>query len=294
VTGVEIVPLAKLDRPRVDVTLRISGLFRDAFPMQLALFDSAVRAIAERDESEEWNPLAAERRRDAPIARIFGNAPGEYGTGAAALIDRGAWQARAELGAAYLQASGFAYGRDAEGTPDHAGFAARLAAADAFVHPQDHAETDLLDSPEYAAHEGGLAAAADSLGNRPALYHADTSRPDAPRIRALSEEVARAVRGRAANPRWIAGMMRHGYRGAAEIARSVEGLFGFAATVPHRFDAQFELLYTATLGDAEVDEFLRANNSAARAAMVARFREAVARRLWHPRRNDFAADEAPR
>jgi cobaltochelatase CobN len=294
VAGFEVIPLAVLDRPRIDVTLRISGLFRDAFPAQIALFDAAVRAIAARDEADEWNPLAAAARglegaalRRATV-RIYGAAPGDYGAGVAKVIERGAWTERTELGAAYLAASSYAYGRDLEGAPDSEGFAARVASADAFLHAQDHRETDLLDGTDAAAHLGGFAAAAASLGAVPALYHADTSRPEAPQLRPLREELARLVRGRAANPRWIRGMMPHGYRGAAEIARAVDALFHFAATLPERLDSQFDLLFAATFGDAEVDRFLQTANPAARAAMRARFAEARARGLWHSRRNDVA------
>ncbi len=278
VSGFEVLPIALLDRPRVDVTLRISGLFRDAFPGQVALFDSVVRAIAVRDEAADWNPLAVvahglagEALRRA-TTRIFGAPAGQYGAGTPS-------------GGAYLAASAGAYGQGLEGAPDPAGLAGRVGAADAFVHQQDHAEADLLDSTEHAAHEGGFAAAAAALGGAPALYHLDTSRPDAPRARTVTEEVVRIVRGRAANPRWIEGMMRHGYRGAAEVARGIEALHGFAVTLPTRFDAQFDLLFDATLGTPEVDAFLRAANPAARAALAARFADAQAQGLWHPRRN---------
>jgi cobaltochelatase CobN len=294
VSGIEILPLALLDRPRIDVTLRISGLFRDAFEAQILLFDAAVRAVAARDEAADWNPLAAAARGlegealQHATARVFGAAPGDYGAGVTALVDRGAWQKQAELAASYLAASGHAYGKDREGVADTHAFAARVAAADVFVHQQDHAETDLLDSPDYAAHEGGFAAAAASLGGTPALYHTDTSRPDAPRVRTVAEEIARVVRGRAANPAWLAGMMRHGYRGASEIARAVDGLHAFAATLPQRLDPQFDLLLDATLGDPMVDGFLRQANPAARAAMAERFRDALRRDLWRPRRNVVA------
>lgn len=291
VSGIEILPPALLDRPRVDVTLRISGLFRDVFEQQIMLFDSAVRAIAGRDESPEANPLAASAGglrgaafRRATI-RVYGAAPGSYGAGVAPLVERGAWQERGNLGKAYLDASTSAYGHGLAGTPDRDGFATRVAAADAFVHQQDHREIDVLDSTEYAAHEGGFAAAADLLGSAPSLYHADTARPDTPRIRSLAEEIAIVVRGRAANPAWIADMMRHGYRGGAEIARTVEGLYGFAATLPTRLDRQFDLLFDATLGDPKIDAFLAENNAAARDAMAARFQEALRRDLWRPRRN---------
>jgi cobaltochelatase CobN len=298
VCGIEIVPLALLDRPRVDVTLRISGLFRDAFEAQIALFDAAVRAIAARDEAADFNPLAAAARGLAgetlrrATSRVFGNAPGDYGAGAGALLERGAWRERTDLGAAYLAASAHAYGLGLDGAADPQTFAARVSSADAFLHTQDHRETDLLDGTDFAAHEGGFAAAATGLGAAPALYHADTSRPDAPGVRTLGEEVARVVRGRAANPRWIATMILHDYRGAAEIARGVEGLCAFAATLPERLDPQFDLLFAATLGNAEVDAFLRSANPAAREAMRAHFADARARGLWHPRRNDIAGDAA--
>jgi cobaltochelatase CobN len=294
VSGFEILPIAELAHPRIDVTLRISGLFRDAFEAQIALFDEAVRAIASRDEPDDWNRLAASARglsgeefRRA-TARIYGAAPGDYGAGVATRVERGAWDKRGDLGLDYLAASATAYGKGLDGKADCDGFAARIKAADAFLHQQDHAEIDLLDSLDYAAYEGGFAAAADRLGKAPALYHTDISRPDAPKVRSLVEEIARIVRGRAANPAWIEGMMRHGYRGAAEVTRSVEGLFAFAATLPARLDRQFELLYDATLGDEAVDSFLRRENPQAREAMAARFDEAIRRDLWRPRRNSVA------
>ncbi|MBI0435303.1 cobaltochelatase subunit CobN [Roseomonas sp. KE0001] len=292
VTGIEILPLAEMAHPRLDVTLRISGLFRDAFPGQIALFDEAVRAIAARDEAADWNPLAAAARglegaawRQA-TARVFGAAPGRYGAGVEEKLARGAWSDADELGQDWLAASASAYGKGLEGTPLPEALRRQLGRAEAYLHSQDHAEADLLDSPDYAAHAGGLAAAARGLGAAPALYHADTSRPEAPRLRALAEEVARAVRGRAANPAWIAGMMRHGHRGAAEIARPVEALLAFAATLPARFDRQFELIHAATLGDAAVAAFLAAHNPAALAALRARLEEARERGLWRPLRND--------
>jgi cobaltochelatase CobN len=261
VNGFEILPLALLERPRVDVTLRISGLFRDAFAGQIVLFDSIVAAIAERDEVTDWNPLAG-----AGGTRVFGPPAGGYGAGDD-----------------WLAASAGAYGRERDGAPDPAALAARVRSADAFLHQQDHDGTDILDSPEYAAHQGGFAAAAASLGAAPALYHRDG------RTRTLAEQIARVVRGRAANPRWLAGMQRHGYRGAAEIARSVEALNAYAATLPDRLDRQFDLLFDATLGDPAIDEFLRRENPDARAAMAARFAEARQRGLWHPRRNTVDA-----
>ncbi|WP_284947694.1 cobaltochelatase subunit CobN [Acidisoma cladoniae] len=268
VGGFEVLPIALLDRPRVDVSLRISGLFRDAFAAQIALFDQAARAVVARDEDAEWNPLAG---KDG--ARVFGPSAGAYGSG----VDLDG--TRQDAARSYLAGSDTAWD-DGEGD-----FAARIAVADGFVHTQDHAETDLLESPDYAAHEGGFAAAAAMLGGTPALYHLDTSKPESPQPRLVAEEVRRIVRARAANPRWIAGMMRHGYRGAAEIVRGAESLTGFAATLPTRFDAQFDMLFDATLGEPAVDAFLRDESPAAHAVLTERFRTAMARDLWRPRRN---------
>ena len=295
VSGIEILPLARLDRPRVDVTLRISGLFRDAFQAQILLFDQAVRAVAERDEAPDFNGLATEARglegealRRA-TTRVYGTAPGTYGAGLAPLLERGQWQRQAELAEAYLAQSASTYGQGLEGEADPAGFARRVTQAEAFVHLQDHRELDLLDSLDFAEHQGGFAAAAAALGAAPRLWHADTSDPERPKTRALGEEVRRVVRGRAANPAWLAGMLRHRYRGAAEIARTVEGLFAFAATLPERFDRQFDLLFDATLGEPDIDRFLAAHNPEARGAMACRFEEALRRGLWQPRRNAVPA-----
>ena len=284
VSGFEVLPLALLDRPRIDVTLRISGLFRDAFETQTKMFDNAVRAVAARDEAPDWNPLAGQ----PPTARIFGPQAGQYGAGGDRAL-AGAWSERSDLGRSWLEASSGTYGQNDDGAPDPTGLAARVAGAEAFVHNQDHAEIDLLDTPEHAAHEGGFAAAAASLGATPALYHLDTSRPEIPRARLVAEEIFRVVRGRAANPAWIAAMIPHGYRGAAEIARGIEALHHFAATLPTRFDDQFDLLFAATLGDPKVDDFLRTANPDAHAALTARFAEARTRNLWHPSSNSAGA-----
>jgi cobaltochelatase CobN len=295
ISGVEILPLAVLDRPRVDVTLRISGLFRDAFETQLLMFDMAVQSIAARDEAADFNSLASAARGlagaelRAATTRIFGAAPGAYGTGLTEFLHAEPLADKTALGETYLAAGAYAYGQGLDGVRDAQNFAARVAGADGFIHQQDHAEIDLLDGLDFAAFEGGFAAAAEALGAAPALYHVDSSHPDEPRVRLLREEIARVVRGRAANPAWIAGMMRHDYRGAAEISRVLEGLYAFAATVPERFDAQFDLLFDATLGTQDVDAFLRRANPQAHQTMRRRFHQALERGLWRNRRNSVAA-----
>lgn len=295
VIGVETDPPAVLGRPRVDVTLRISGLFRDMFPTQIALFDGAVQLVAALDEDPAENPLVGRGTSDHHADRIFGPPSGAFGAGVMEPIDSGRWVSAADLGDSYLRASGTAFRASGPGVEGAVRFAERVRAADAFVHIQDHHETDVLTGGDYAAHEGGFAAAAQALGNsRVVAYHGDTGIADRPRVRTLAEECARVVHGRAANPRWIAGMMRHGYRGAAEMAQTVDAAFAFAATARAVDSGGFERLYDAYLGDPVVAAFIARDNPAAAAAMRQRFEEAIARGLWQPRRNDvFAAASNP-
>lgn len=289
VSGFDVLPLAVLNRPRVDVTLRISGLFRDVFPAQMALFDDVVRAVAALEESPEDNPLSASVVSGDDGRRLFGAAPGAYGIGLSRTLAEGDWSDRDALGAAYLRATSHAYGAGADGIPAAAAFSGRVAQADAFVHVQDMSGQDVLDSDAFADHEGGFAAAAASLGNAPALYHANTTDPDRSAIRTLREEVARVLRARATNPRWLAGQMRHGFRGAAEIANTVDNFCAYAALTDVIEDHQFDLLFGATIGDDAVREFLVAANPDAAHAIAARFDEAIRRGLWVTRRNSAAA-----
>lgn len=297
VTGFEILPAGVLDRPRVDVTLRVSGFFRDAFPDLINLFDSAVRAVAALDEPDDVNPLAARVRADShrlgadrAAARVFGSKPGAYGAGLQALIDEKGWTTSADLAEAYLAWGGWVYGAGGEGEAGHELFRDRLARVEAVVQNQDNREHDLLDSDDYYQFEGGMTAAVRHVsGADPAVYHPDHSRPESPRIRTLDEEIARVVRARAANPKWIAGVMRHGYKGAFEMTATVDYLFAFAATTRAVRDHHFDLLAEAYLADEEVRRFLADNNPAALAEMIARFREAIERGLWRPRRNSIHA-----
>ena len=294
-TGFEIMPATILDRPRVDVTLRISGFFRDAFPTLIDLFDSAVRAVAALDEPEEVNPLAARVRAETPElgaaragARVFGSKPGAYGAGLQALIDERGWTDESDLAAAYVAWGGWTYGAGAEGEAAHDSFRRRLGKVEAVIHNQDNREHDLLDSDDYYQFEGGLAAAVrQESGQTPAMWHADHSRPESPRIRSLDEEIAWVVRARAVNPKWIKGVMRHGYKGAFEMAATVDYLFAFAATTHAVKDHHFDLVAEAYLGDDQVAQFLADNNPAALAEIKARLREALERGLWTPRKNSL-------
>lgn len=289
VTGFAIVPQPKLAYPRLDVTVRISGTFRDTFPGQIALIDQAARAVAALDEPDEWNEPAAARRRGEHGARIFGAAPGRYG---AAMADRaldGDWTQREELGAAYLAASDHAYGGpEGVGAAD-AGFAQRIRASDAFIHVSDTAGRDILEATSAADVIGGLAAAAKALGADPALYSLDSSNPEAPKARTLAEDIARIVHGRLTHPRWIASQLAHGWRGAAELAEAVDTLFVFAASTDAVADGLFDTVFQAYCADPQVWAALEAANAPAAASIRSRLAEAVRRGLWTSRRNSVGA-----
>jgi cobaltochelatase CobN len=293
VTGYEITPMATLGRPRVDVTLRVSGFFRDAFPEQITLFDKAVRAIGALDEDEGDNPIAARMKRDAEAHgkreaghRVFGSMPGTYGAGLQTLIDEGIWQDRDALAEAFLDWGAYAYGNGAEGEAVRSVFAERIKSIQAVVQNQDNREHDLLDSDEYYQFEGGMAAAAEHLsGARPTIYHNDLSRVEKPVIRTLEEEISRVMRGRVTNPKWISGVMRHGYKGASEIAATVDLMFAFAATTGAVKDHHFEAAYQAFLADDAVRDFLAEKNAPALREIARSFIEAERRNLWTPRSN---------
>src|SRR5216684_1225711 len=303
VTGIEVLPPAAMGRPRVDVTWRISGLFRDIFPAQIALIDAVVRAIAMREETADENPLAAvcrplpvpppqagEGRVGAP-ARIFGTAPGAYGAGVEDLIGRVA--DRAAIGAAYLASASHAYGGPEGGaTPMPAAFAERIASADVLVHPGDDPGRDLLEGAEDVAFVGGFAAAAAAFGRTPDLIILDVTDPQRPRARPLDAALARIVRARAVNPRFIAGQMRHGPRGAAELAETVDRLIGFAQTTDAVASALIDLVHEAYLADPQVRAFLLREKPAAARAIAERLGAARRHGWWHPRRNDIDADLA--
>jgi cobaltochelatase CobN len=284
VIGFEINPLAMLGRPRIDVTLRISGLFRDAFSGLAQLFEAASDALSLRDFEGADNPYLAH------AARVFGPKPGQYGAGMAPVIDVFTSEARDRSGQAWLASSSWALGSDGEMKPDRGGIEARLGNADTFVHVQDLPETDILLAADYAAHEAGVAAAAASLGTPiKSLYHLDATRPDAPHARTLTEEISRVVRARAANPMWISGMMRHGFRGAAEIAATLEHMASFAHLADVVPSHLFDLYYDATLGNDDIRTFLRRENPAALAAIEHCFRKLNEAALWVTRRNSILA-----
>ena len=290
VTGFEILPATVLDRPRVDVTVRISGFFRDAFADQIDLLASAASAVMRLDEPANINPAAARFRSEGDELRIFGARPGAYGAGLQAMIDEKLWGNAGDLAEAFLLWGSYGYGGGREGAASRASLERRLSQVDAVVQNQDNREHDLLDSDDYYQFEGGMTAAATRLkGSAPAVYHNDHSRPESPKIRSLDEEIARVVRARLVNPKWIEGVMRHGYKGAFEIAASVDYLFAFAATTGLVRDHHFDLVFDAFIADDRVRDFLRAENPDALRDIADRLAEAAERALWRPKSNSAGA-----
>jgi len=292
VTGIEVLPPAQLGRPRVDVTFRISGLFRDMFPSLIALLDAAARSIATREEADGDNPLAEETKRHGQIPpRIFGSAPGTYGSGIEEKLSSGDWQSREELGRAYLAMTSHAFGgADGEGFEASSTFAERVKQADLLVHTGDDPGRDLLDGSGDVAFIGGFAAAVAALGGKADLISLDTTNPQKPRARSIAEAVTRVVRARAVNPRFIDGQMRHGPRGAAEFAETVDRLVGFAETTQAVPQSLIEAIYDAYVTDERVRDFVLDQNPEAARSIADRLMSARRRGLWQPRRNSVDRD----
>lgn len=301
VVNIEVIPAFQLGRPRVDVTLRISGFFRDAFPNLITLFDKAVQTLARYEEPGTDNTIRAnitatsaqlltqgmgpEAAWRQAAFRIFGNQNGSYGSGLQGVLDQGAWEQREDLAAAYVRWSGYAYSGSETGMPQqeaaYAAFEQRLSQLDAIVHNRDNNEQDILDSADYAQFQGGMANAATLLGgNAPALYQGDHANPATPRLRTLKEELNRTLRARVLNPKWHEAMRRHGYKGAADMAASVNYVFAFDATTGLIDDHQYAQLSAALLDDPINRDFFEQVNPEAIHAMSERLLEAIQRGLW--------------
>ncbi|NUO33822.1 MAG: cobaltochelatase subunit CobN, partial [Dermatophilaceae bacterium] len=289
VVGLDPVPLAELGRPRIDVTVRISGFFRDAFPHVIAMLDDAVRLVAELDESPDDNYLRAHVATDLAdhgdarraTTRIFGSKPGSYGAGILPLVESGNWRTDADLAEVYATWGGFAYGRELDGMPARADMERTYARMDVAAKNIDTREHDIADSDDYFQYHGGMVATVRALtGREPKAYVGDSTTPDAVRTRTLTEETARVFRARVVNPRWIAAMRKHGYKGAFELAATVDYLFGFDATAGVVTDWMYEQLAQTYVLDKENRDFLQHANPWALHGMVERLHEAVDRGLW--------------
>ncbi|MEE2036165.1 cobaltochelatase subunit CobN [Nocardiopsis sp. CT-R113] len=284
-----VVPLEELGRPRIDVTVRISGFFRDAFPHVVAMLDDAVGLVAGLDEPEEQNYVRAHTNADLAghgdlrraTTRIFGSAPGSYGAGILQVVESGNWRDDRDLAEVYTAWGGFAYGRDLDGAPAADDMRANYRRIKVAAKNIDSAEHDIADSDDYFQYHGGMIATVRALsGADPKAYVGDSTSPDAVRTRPLADETARVFRARVVNPRWIAAMRRHGYKGAFELAATVDYLFGFDATAGVVHDWMYEKLAAEYVLDAETQEFLRRSNPWALHGIVERLHEAARRGLW--------------
>ena len=292
----ELIPLRLLGRPRVDVTLRISGLFRDAFPQLVAWFQRACRLVATAAEEDAMNPLAAAARQEGSWGRVYGSAPGAYGAGLQGLIDSGQWEDRSDLAEAFLNWSAWRYeeagAADAAAgglavEPDRQGLERRLQAVQVVLHNQDNREHDLLDSDDYYQFQGGLSAAVEHVSGRaPALWFGDHARSQRPRLHRLEREIDKVVRSRLLNPRWISAMQEHGYKGGFEFAASLDYLFAYDAATDRVPDWTYGAISEQWLNDPTVLAFLRRANPWALRDMGERLLEAHHRGLWE------GADEA--
>ena len=278
VTGVEPIPLDELGRPRIDVTVRISGFFRDAFPGLVALLDDAVSLVASLDEPVEHNFVRAHGVEDP---RIYGPKPGAYGAGILAVIDSGDWVTADDLAAVYRAWGGWSYRRGCFGAADSDAMARRFAAIDVAVKNQDNREHDIFDSDDYLQDHGGMIVAARVFSGRAVkAWFGDTADPARPRVRSLAEEAARVVRTRVVNPKWIGAMQGHGYKGAFEMAATVDYVFGYDATAGVVDDWMYERVTEAYVGDPEVRKFFEQSNPWALRAIAERLLEADERGLW--------------
>ncbi|GAA2983004.1 cobaltochelatase subunit CobN [Actinokineospora diospyrosa] len=287
VSSLEAIPLTELGRPRVDVTVRISGFFRDAFPHVVYMLDDAVRLVADLDESDEDNYVRAHVRADADsdariaTTRIFGSKPGAYGAGLLPLIDSHNWRDDSDLAEVYAVWGGFAYGRDLDGVAARPAMEAayrRIAVAAKNVDTREH---DIADSDDYFQYHGGMIATVRALtGRAPAAYIGDSTRPEAVRTRTLSEETSRVFRSRVVNPRWIEAMRRHGYKGAFELAATVDYLFGYDATTGVVADWMYDKLAQTYALDPENRKFLTESNPWALHGIAERLLEAAERKMW--------------
>ncbi|WP_435061676.1 cobaltochelatase subunit CobN [Amycolatopsis thermoflava] len=289
VTGLEPIPLAELGRPRIDVTVRISGFFRDAFPHVVALLDDAVRLAASLDEPASDNfvrahvqaDLAAHGDERRATTRIFGSKPGAYGAGILPLLDSGNWRDDADLAEVYATWGGYAYGRGLDGVEARPDMESAYRRIEVAAKNTDTREHDIADSDDYFQYHGGMIAFTRALtGTAPASYVGDSTSPDAVRTRSLSEETARVFRARVVNPRWIAAMRKHGYKGAFELAATVDYLFGFDATAGVVQDWMYEKLSQSYVLDQQNQEFLAKANPWALRGIIERLTEAADRGLW--------------
>lgn len=297
VSDFEVIPIVKLGRPRIDVTLRISGFFRDAFPDVINFFNAAVQKVASLDEPLEDNPirkrfleeskdwqqqgLSEEESNQRALYRVYGSKPGSYGAGLQGVIDEKNWNTQEDLAKVYINWSGYAYGNSKQGVSAHESFQNRLKAMQIVMQNQDNREHDILDSDDYYQFQGGLANAVKTISKKdPDIYFGDHSRPETPKVKTLKEELLKVYRSRVINPKWIAGVQRHGYKGAFEMSATLDYLFAYDATTNLVDDFMYEGITESYLLDKQNKAFIKEHNPWALKDMSERLLEAMQRGMW--------------
>ena len=306
-TGVEVIPLAELKRPRIDVTTRISGFFRDAFPQLIDLIDDAIHAVIVLDEPPDDNfvrkhylaelgdwigqGLPPEEAKQRAAYRIFGAKPGSYGAGILPLINQKNWQTDADFAQAYVNWGGYAYARNTPGADQRDAFRVRLRGVQVALHNQDNREHDIFDSDDYLQFHGGMIATVRALsGQQPRHYFGDSHDPDRAQVRDLKEETLRVFRSRVVNPKWLASIRRHGYKGGLELTATVDYLFGYDATAQVMEDWMYEDVASSYAFDPVMQQFLQEANPWAQNAIAERLLEAASRGMWaEPKADTLAA-----
>jgi cobaltochelatase CobN len=298
VTGIEVIPTNELGRPRVDVTLRISGLFRDAFPNLVRIIDDGVKMISVLDESEEENYLLKhlqrelvdfikeglneEHARERALIRIFGCPPGTYGAGVGELVEVSKWNSREDLANMYLAWGGHAYGRKFNGEKFPELFKTRLSQLDVTVKNHNSREIDILDNDDDYIYHGGMISCVKNFGNKsPFSLVGDSSDPESPITRTVEEEGRFIFRSRVLNPKWLNGLKEHGYRGAQELSILVDYAFGWDATTDMMDDWMYQSLADKFIFEKETKQWIEENNPYALRQMTGRLLEAVQRGMWN-------------
>jgi cobaltochelatase CobN len=296
-TGTEIIPLDELKRPRIDVTTRISGFFRDAFPQLIDLIDDAVNAVIALDEPLTQNfvrkhylaelgelisnGLSEDEASQRSAYRIFGAKPGSYGAGILPLIQEKNWQTDADFAESYINWGGYAYTRDEQGKDEREAFRTRLSGVQVALHNQDNREHDIFDSDDYLQFHGGMIATIRALtGLQPHHYFGDSHDPSRAQVRDLKEETLRVFRSRVVNPKWLASIQRHGYKGGLELTATVDYLFGYDATAQIMDDWMYEQVAETYAMNPEMQRFLEEANPWAQNAIAERLLEAASRGMW--------------
>ncbi len=292
VKGFEIISLDELKRPRIDVTIRVSGITRDNFPMCIELIDEALQAVASLDEPEEMNFVKKHTLENLKInggdfrsatLRIFCSMPGVYQAGTQLAVYASAWKTEKDLAEVFLYWNGYAYGKGIWGEAKHKEFANILKTVDITYNKVVSDEYDLFGCCCYFGTHGGMTSAARYLsGKEVKTYYGDTRDPDHVEVRDLAEEIRRVVRTKLLNPKWIEGMKRHGYKGAGDISKRVGRVYGWSATTKEVDSWIFDEIARTFLMNEENRNFFKESNPWALEEIARRLLEAWERGLWDP------------